>query len=206
FRPDGALPPDLPWADVARGTIVVFGTVGRLDRIKNQAALIDALAAIVKRDPRARARLRLIIVGDGPERSALEDTTRRHSLADVVWFAGARNDIPELMRAMDVFVLSSRNEGISNTILEAMASALPVVAARVGGNPELVAHGSTGALYDPTAPDALAAALAAYADGASLRREHGLAARRRICEGFSLEAMVGRYESFYDELVGRPGS
>jgi glycosyltransferase involved in cell wall biosynthesis len=87
-----------------------------------------------------------------------------------------------------------------------MASGLPVVAARVGGNPELVAHGSTGALYDPAAPDALAAALAAYADGASLRREHGLAARRRICDGFSLEAMVGGYESFYDELVGRTGS
>ncbi|HEX9773767.1 MAG TPA: glycosyltransferase, partial [Steroidobacteraceae bacterium] len=116
FRPDGALPPDLPWADVARGNIVVFGTVGRLDRIKNQAALIDALAAIVRRDPRARARLRLIIAGEGPERSALEDATRRHSLTELVWFAGARNDVPELMRAMDVFVLSSRNEGISNTI------------------------------------------------------------------------------------------
>lgn len=206
FRPDGALAPDLPWGDVARGNIVVFGTVGRLDRIKNQAALIDALAAIVKRDPGARARLRLIIAGEGPERSALEDATRRHSLTELVWFAGARNDVPELMRAMDVFVLSSHNEGISNTILEAMASGLPVVAARVGGNPELVAHGSTGALYDPAAPDALAAALAAYADGASLRREHGLAARRRICDGFSLEAMVGGYESFYDELVGRTGS
>jgi sugar transferase (PEP-CTERM/EpsH1 system associated) len=206
FRPDGALPPDLPWGAVARGNIVVFGTVGRLDKIKNQAALIDALAAIVKQDPRARARLRLIIAGEGPERGALEDATRRHSLTELVWFAGARNDVPDLMRAMDVFVLTSHNEGISNTILEAMASGLPVVAARVGGNPELVAHGSTGVLYDPTAPDALAAALAAYADDASLRHEHGIAARRRICDGFSLEVMVGGYESFYDELIGRAGS
>jgi len=104
---------------------------------------------------------------------------------------------------MDVFVLPSMNEGISNTILEAMACAVPIVAARVGGNPELVADGETGSLYDALSADALAACLAAYADDAALRRSHGLAARRRICDGFSLEAMIGRYERFYDELVGR---
>ena len=87
-----------------------------------------------------------------------------------------------------------------------MASAVPVVAARVGGNPELVADGETGALYDAASPTALADRLSAYVADPVRRREHGLAARRRICDGFSLEAMAGRYERFYDELVGRAGA
>ena len=150
-----------------------------------------------------RPRLRLIVVGEGPARAALEDAARRLLPAGHAWFAGARNDVADLLRAMDLFVLPSLNEGISNTILEAMASAVPVVAARVGGNPELVADGETGSLYDAVSADALAECLAAYADDGSRRRAHGLAARRRICDGFSLEAMIGRYERFYDELVGR---
>jgi sugar transferase (PEP-CTERM/EpsH1 system associated) len=205
FRPDGAVPADLPWAGAGRSDLVVYGTVGRLDRIKNQIALIEAFADVAGRDAALRSRLRLIIAGDGPERRQLEDTARGRSLADQVWFAGARNDVPDLLRAMDVFVLTSRNEGISNTILEAMASAVPVVAGRVGGNPELVADGETGLLYDPASPAGLAACLSDYAADPPRRGHDGLAARRRICDGFSLEAMVGRYERFYDELVGRTG-
>jgi glycosyltransferase involved in cell wall biosynthesis len=145
----------------------------------------------------------LIIAGEGPARGSLEEAARRLLPEGQTWFAGARNDVPDLLRAMDVFVLPSTNEGISNTILEAMACAVPVVAARVGGNPELVADGETGTLYETVSADSLAGCLAAYAHDADRRRAHGLAARRRICDGFSLEAMIGRYERFYDELVGR---
>jgi sugar transferase (PEP-CTERM/EpsH1 system associated) len=203
FRPDGPVPLDLPWRDPSRDDLVVVGTVGRLDRIKNQRALVEALHRVTLHHAALGSRLRLIVAGDGPERGPLEDMVRRCALETQVWFAGARNDVPDLLRAMDVFVLPSMNEGISNTILEAMASAVPVIAARVGGNPELVTDGETGALCDSPSPEALAASLSAYATDAGLRRAHGTAARRRVCSGFSLDAMIGRYEQFYDELVGR---
>lgn len=207
FSPEGPLPADLPWTRGAdREGLVVVGTVGRLDPIKNQAALVGALDQVGGADPALRARLRLIVAGDGPERGALQEAVRSRGLSGQTWFVGARNDVPALLRAMDVFVLCSHNEGISNTILEAMATSLPVAAARVGGNPELVADGVTGTLYDAARPDALAGCIAAYAGDTALRRGHGHAARRRACEEFSLEAMVGRYERFYDDLVGRAAS
>jgi glycosyltransferase involved in cell wall biosynthesis len=205
FRPEGQLPADLPWRDAGGDGLVVFGTVGRLDPIKNQMALVEALHRIGSADPALGARLRLLVAGEGPARGSLEEAARRLLPAGQAWFPGARNDVPDLLRAIDVFVLPSLNEGISNTILEAMACAVPVVAARVGGNPELVVDGETGALYEPASADALAACLVAYAGDATRRRAHGLAARRRICDGFSLEAMIGRYERLYDELVGRTG-
>jgi len=205
FRPAGAIPADLPWRDARRDGLVVFGTVGRLDPIKNQIALVEALHRVGSADPALGKRLRLIVAGEGPARRSLEEAARRLLPAGQAWFAGARNDVPDLLRAMDVFVLPSLTEGISNTILEAMACAVPVVAARVGGNSELVADGETGSLYEAASAGALAACLAAYGDAAARRHAHGLAARRRICDGFSLEAMIGRYEQFYDELVGRAG-
>jgi len=107
------------------------------------------------------------------------------------------------MRAMDVFVLPSINEGISNTILEAMATGRPVVAGRAGGNPELVVDGVTGALYDPGDPEGLATAVEQYVQQADLRQAHGEAARRRVVEQFSLDAMVNRYSEFYDDVLGR---
>jgi sugar transferase (PEP-CTERM/EpsH1 system associated) len=205
FRPEGPVPADLPWRDAAREGLVVFGTVGRLDPIKNQIALVEALHRVGSADPSLGKRLRLIVAGNGPARGSLEEAARRLLPAGQAWFAGARNDVPDLLRAIDVFVLPSLNEGISNTILEAMACALPVVAARVGGNPELVADGDTGSLYEGASADPLAACMAAYAGDAARRRAHGLAARRRICDGFSLDAMIERYEQLYDELVGRAG-
>jgi glycosyltransferase involved in cell wall biosynthesis len=102
---------------------------------------------------------------------------------------------------MDVFVLPSINEGISNTILEAMATGLPVVAAHVGGNPELVADGVTGALYDPARPGTLEAALVPYLADPAHREAHGRAGRERVVQNFSLEAMVQRYQALYDELL-----
>jgi glycosyltransferase involved in cell wall biosynthesis len=105
------------------------------------------------------------------------------------------------MRAADVFVLPSLNEGISNTLLEAMASARPVIAARVGGNPELVEHDQTGMLYAGGDHDAFEAAIVAYAGDPVLRERHGAAGRARVLADFSIEAMVQRYADFYDELL-----
>ncbi len=105
------------------------------------------------------------------------------------------------MRRLDVFVLPSINEGISNTILEAMATGLPVVAARVGGNPELVVDGVTGRLYEPADAAALEAAVLPYLTDPELGRAHGRAGRDRVVQNFSLDAMVRRYLDLYDELL-----
>jgi sugar transferase (PEP-CTERM/EpsH1 system associated) len=200
FRPGAPTATDVPWRDRPRDALVVFGTVGRLDRIKNQVSLLEALH-VVAQDPGRREHLRLIVAGDGPLRDELAATARRLAIDDLVWFAGARRDVPGLLRALDVFVLPSRNEGISNTILEAMASGLPVIATRVGGNPELVVDGSTGTLYDPADAVALAATLRRYADDEGLRRNHGASGRRRVEQDFGLDGMVGRYEELYERLL-----
>ncbi len=138
-----------------------------------------------------------------PLRGELATLARELDLEGSVWFPGARGDVAELMRAMDVFVLPSINEGISNTILEAMAMGLPVVVARVGGNPELVVEGVTGALYDQCEPGGLQAAMETYLERSDLRESYGRAARERVVAHFSLEAMVGRYAALYDEMLGR---
>jgi glycosyltransferase involved in cell wall biosynthesis len=105
------------------------------------------------------------------------------------------------MRTFDVFVLASMNEGISNTILEAMATGLPVLAARVGGNPELVVPDVTGLLYDPADGEGLTAGLTHYIDEPALRDAHGRAGRERVLANFSLESMIQRYLDIYDELT-----
>jgi len=182
---------------------LVVGTVGRLDPVKNQASLLQALATIRRNRPDLVRPLRLVIAGDGPLRRSLELAAADLGIADAVWFAGARSDAPDILRAFDVFVLPSLNEGISNTILEAMASGLPVVAGRTGGNPELVQDGDTGALYDVGAAGELERTILAYLTNPTLRTAHGEAGRARVVQNFGLTAMVQRYLDLYDELLGR---
>jgi glycosyltransferase involved in cell wall biosynthesis len=155
--------------------------------------------------PRVRDRLRLVLVGDGPLRAEAAALLESAGLAPRAWLAGARDDIPRLLRGLDIFALPSLAEGISNTILEAMASALPVVATRVGGNAELVAQDETGLLVPRADPESLARALATYVENAALIRQHGQTARARIERDFSLTAMVDRYLAVYDELIAERG-
>jgi glycosyltransferase involved in cell wall biosynthesis len=216
FRPDGPGPVDLPWRGAVSHSrdaidrepvddgVITIGTVGRLDAVKNQVALLDAFAEIVQRFPGVRSRLRLIIAGGGQRMTELEETVKLRQLGSAVWLPGARADVADLMRAIDLFVLPSLNEGISNTVLEAMATARPVVAARVGGNPELVVDGVTGSLYEHDRPRGLEEAILKYVDSPAVRRRHGEAARARVLQHFSLEAMTSRYAQFYDELLSDP--
>jgi glycosyltransferase involved in cell wall biosynthesis len=178
------------------GSDLVIGTVGRLDPVKNQSSLLAVLARL-----RTRYRIRLTLVGDGPLRASLEAQAALLGVSDHVTFTGARSDTPDLMRSFDVFVLPSINEGISNTILEAMATGLPVVAGRVGGNPELIVDGVTGRLYDPADPSGLEQALLPYLTDSAHRRAHGAAGRARVVQNFSLDAMVQRYLDLYDEVL-----
>ena len=184
---------------------LVIGTVGRLQAVKDQLNLVRAFALLTQQVPDHARKLRLMLVGDGPLRAALEAEIASLQLGERVWIAGARSDIPAVMQAIDLFVLPSRNEGISNTILEAMASGLPVIATAVGGNAELVEHGVSGALVPPGDSQALATMMAHYVKEDALRQAHGAAARQRAESGFSIEGMMSRYQALYLDQLRRAG-
>lgn len=180
---------------------IVIGTVGRLQAVKNQCALVRAVAHLIGRHIPGADRICLVITGEGPLRGALEAEVVRCGIGDRVWLAGERADIPEVMRSLDIFALPSLGEGISNTVLEAMASGLPVVATDVGGNGELVDQGRTGLLVPAGDHVALANALAPYVLHAELRQRHGAAGRLRVESEFSLDGMVDRYVALYRNLI-----
>jgi len=180
---------------------IVIGTVGRMEAVKDQITLVHAFVRLVKEYPRGRESLRLVMVGDGALREPARSILEAAGLAQVAWLPGEREDVPELLRAMDVFVLPSLAEGISNTILEAMASGLPIVATDVGGNHELVEQDTTGFLVPRGDPAALADAIRVYVDDPDLRRRHGAGARKRSVDEFSIDTMVQRYQDIYDELL-----
>ncbi len=124
----------------------IVGTVGRMQAVKNQTDLARAFVQALQAAPEARQRLRLVMIGDGPLRNEAQALLEQAGCADLAWLPGERNDVPEILRGLDCFVLPSLAEGISNTILEAMACGLPVIATDVGGNAELIAAGVTGTL------------------------------------------------------------
>jgi len=178
----------------------VIGTVGRIQEVKNQRALVEAFMHLLDLLPSERHRLRLAIVGDGPLLPALRQQVKDAGIADLVWLPGARTDIPEIMRGFSVFALPSIAEGTPVTILEAMSIGLPIVATRVGGIPEVVVDGSVGALVPPRDPTALAAALATYANQPGLVVHHGAAGRKRVEQEYSLASMLAGYTQLYDRL------
>jgi sugar transferase (PEP-CTERM/EpsH1 system associated) len=181
------------------GHAVVVGTVGRLDPVKDHAALLQAFS-VLRTDQRTAE---LVIVGDGPCRGALEQQVQELGLTGHVHLLGMRHDVPLLLQGFDVFALPSLAEGISNTLLEAMATGLPVVATRVGGNPELVEHGVTGTLVPPSNPLVQGAALHYYVEDAGLRERHGAAARQRVLEHFTIDRMAQAYHDLYQSVDAR---
>jgi sugar transferase (PEP-CTERM/EpsH1 system associated) len=203
FRPrQGARPALAPAGFLPRDALVV-GTIGRLAEVKDQLGLVRAFARLLRERPEWRDRMRLVLVGDGPQRDSIESAIAEEGIASLVWLAGDREDVPELLRMLDLFVLPSLGEGISNTVLEAMASGLPVIATRVGGNPELVEEGVTGTLVDEGDPLALAQAIAAYLADQRLLALHGAAGRARVAKCFQWDRCVETYLGVYDELLGR---
>ncbi len=201
FHPaaDGRVP--LPVEGFAPPGTIVIGTVGRLQAVKDQITLVKTFLRLLEMAPDFRNRLRLVLIGDGPLRAEAAERLTSAGVAELAWMPGARDDIPELLRAFDIFVLPSIAEGISNTILEAMASGLPVVATRVGGNPELVVENVTGLLVPAADPVAMATALSAYVRDPAQGQRHGDAGRKRVQSDFSLRVMVERYLAVYDALM-----
>lgn len=184
-------------ADAHNG--VTFIAVGRLQPVKDPLNILQAFARVCAQRPQAELRLRLL--GDGP---LLDDCRRfcdQQQLNARVELPGASHEVASELRRADVFVLGSQAEGISNTVLEAMASGLPVVATRVGGNSELVVEGETGFLVPAHDHQQLATAMLRYVDDPALRQRHARAARLRAENDFSLDGMMNKYAQVY---LGKP--
>ena len=180
---------------------LVFGTVGRMQAVKDQTTLARAFIRLIEMAPQMKDRARLVMVGDGPLRQEAAALLDEAGLSDLAWLPGARDDIPEQMRNLDVFILPSLAEGISNTILEAMASGLPVIATNVGGNPELVEEGLTGFLVPPADPGAMAQSMLRYLADPALVARQSVSAKKSADERFSMQAMVESYLNVYDRQL-----
>lgn len=180
---------------------VVIGAVGRMEQIKDHLTLVKAFAIVARESV---LDLRLVIVGDGTYRERLTAYLDEHGLSDRCDFPGFCDDVPALLQTFDIFVLPSLSEGISNTILEAMASGLPVIATRVGGNPELVRDNETGYLVAAADAEAMARRIDDYAQDPDLRRRHGAAGRQQALDEFSLATMVERYRAVYEGREAGP--
>lgn len=181
---------------------MVVGIVGRLQEVKNQAFVIRTFSEMREADPGLFSEVRLIIAGDGPLAGQLQAEIDASGLGDHVQLLGHRDDIAEFMQAIDVFLLPSRNEGISNTLLEAMACGKPSIATRVGGTPEVLADEETGFLITSDDSEDLISKIKIYASKPELRRSHGESARSRILKHFGLDVMVSGYIETYDRLIG----
>jgi len=178
---------------------IILGNVARLDPVKNHEVILRALALISDRNRRPF----FLLVGEGPHRSALQRMIEQLGLAPDVHLFGYSDRIPELLNCMDLYVQSSFYEGFSNTVLEAMACGLPVLATDVGGTGDILTEGREGFFFRPDDVERLTALILRLAGDARLRRGLGECGRRRVEELFTVQSMVLKYENIYRELVFR---
>jgi glycosyltransferase involved in cell wall biosynthesis len=209
-----ACPPDAARAEVRAELGLPAETplvlqVARFHPVKDHATALRAFAKVVQDaaalpspDSRSPAALPvLLLAGDGDARPAAQTLAEQLKLGDRVRFLGVRQDVARLMAAADVFLLSSLSEGISVTLIEAMATALPIVATDVGGNGEVVRHGQTGLLSPRGEPAPLADNLLQLLRDSDMRQRFGQAGRRRMLAQFQQEQMHARYQRIYDKLL-----
>jgi glycosyltransferase involved in cell wall biosynthesis len=175
----------------------LVGMVSRLVPKKGQVDLVDAWPRVRASHPDAH----LVLVGDGAEREALAARAASLGVADSVHFAGNRDDVPQVLAALDVFVFTSYSEGLSGALLEAMAAGKPIVATGIVENRELVTDGETATLVPTQAPDAVARAVVDLLDDPTRAAALGRAAQRDAVDRFSLERMVGNFEAFYESVL-----
>ena len=171
--------------------------MGRLQTVKNQPLLARAFVRLLQDHPEAAARMRLVVVGEGPLRAEIETLLADANVSHLAWLAGARDDVADVLRMLNCFVLPSQAEGTSCTLQEAMACGLPVVATAVGGTPDLLDHGKSGVLVASDDEAAMATAIwGMYTDPANTLRL-AQTARDRALQEFGLDAMVHSYETLF---------
>jgi sugar transferase (PEP-CTERM/EpsH1 system associated) len=205
FRPAAAAREPIEGCPFVDPGFWLVGTVGRMEPVKDPLNLVRGFLQALQLAPSKRARMRLLLIGDGALYSEARALLESAGSAELAWMPGERRDIPAILRGLDCFVLPSLAEGISNTILEAMASGLPVIATDVGGNRELVKTGCTGEIVPSADPLALASRMLAYARDPKAARAAGKAGRARVEREFSLEAMLARYRGVYDQVLASTG-
>lgn len=176
---------------------VRIGIIARLAPVKNIEMLLRAMAEVRT----GKCEALLAVVGDGPERGRLEALATELGLGETVEFHGFRRDIPSVLRDIDIFALSSRSEGTSITLLEAMAAGKPVVVTNVGGNTDIVRDRVNGFVVPSGDATAMAKALLALVENPRLRLEMGAANVARVSERYSIRAMTRRYEDLYREAT-----
>lgn len=189
----------LPWQ--FESSDFVFGTVGRMATVKNQQLLLNAFIELCRRYPEQASSLRLLLVGDGALRQTLEQQALAAKLQQAVVFAGNSSNVPLMLSQMDVFVLPSLAEGISNTLLEAMAAGLPVIASRVGGNPELIVpEHQHSHLFESNNVGELADCMALYIKNPERYQTDSQLVKKHCQNNFSLDTMVQRYHQLYQSV------
>jgi glycosyltransferase involved in cell wall biosynthesis len=183
----------------------LIAVVGRLVRTKGLEFFLEAASAVASRFPSVR----FLVVGEAnvepAYRRELEERAKSLNLMGRLLFIGQRNDVPQIMREIDVSVLPSLSESFSNSLLESMANGLPVVATKVGGNPEVVTDGENGILVAPRDAGALSGAMIRLLESPDLARRFGAAAREKVVKEYSLDCLLRRTEDLYISLLDRRG-
>lgn len=177
--------------------VKVVGTVARLVPIKGHKYLLQAIPKIVKEV----SGVKFLLVGDGPLRAELESLADELGIADYVIFCGLRDDVPEILSILNLFVLPSLNEGMGKAIIEAEAAQLPVIATSVGGIKEIVVDGVTGLLVPPKDSDGLASAIIRLLKEEELAKEMGRKGKEKFIPYYCAEGMVEKIENLYKELM-----
>ena len=198
FRPAAPQPTMIAGCPFDASAHWLIGTVGRMQGVKHQTLLVRAFVRALQLAPDMRDDARLVLVGDGPLRALCAELLQEAGCAGLAWLPGERADVADVMRGLSCFVLPSLAEGISNTILEAMACGLPVLASAVGGNVELVVDQVTGLLVATDDVEALAAALVRLYRDQDMARSMGRSGREEVDRKYSLQAMVAAYQRVYD--------
>jgi glycosyltransferase involved in cell wall biosynthesis len=178
-----------------------LGTVARLDEVKDQLGMLKAFQLVREKYPDSR----LFLVGDGPMRHVLSDYIEGNDLSSSVTITGYRQDIPDILNLLDVFLLSSLSEGTSISLLEAMASGVPPVVTRVGGNVSIVDDRVDGLLVEPGAAGEMSDAIAQLLADDSKRRQFVERAMKKVRETFSLDRMAKTYTGIYFDLLREKG-
>jgi len=175
---------------------IVIGSVGRLVPVKNYALLLRGFS-------RVAGPVRLVLIGEGPERASLEALAATTGIAARTHLLGHREDVAELLVGLDIFVLPSFSEGMSNTVLEAMAAGVPIVASNVGGNSEIIQDGLSGLLFESENEPELTDRLVRLIGDPELRAQLGRAGQERVMREFSMGAMIRKYEALYERVARR---
>jgi len=173
----------------------LVGIVARLDPIKNHSLLLRSMKTVVEKEPKAR----LLIVGDGPLKEKLQRETKEMNLEDSVLFTGERQDVPKILKSLDIFVLCSISEGMSLTLIEAMAAGLPIIATDVGGNPKLIRSEENGMLVPSDDSNALSKAILNLLSNNDKANSLGQNARTRYESKYCLDKMVEKYRTLFED-------